>query len=73
MGENIVAILHFNGDRAIFLLLWDNQDTEPDLYEIEASISKPISTHNSYQSIYGTYIYILYKIGKNIVVIIHIY
>ena len=38
--KNIVAILHFYGDRAIFLLLWDNQDTEPDLYEIETNISK---------------------------------
>ena len=35
--KNIVAILHFYGDRAIFLLLWDNQDTEPDLYEIKRS------------------------------------
>ena len=55
--KNIVAILHFYGDRAIFLLFWDNQDTEPDLYEIEISISKPIPTHKIHQRLYGIYIY----------------
>ena len=31
IGKNVVAVLHIYGDRTIFLLFFDHQDTESEL------------------------------------------
>ena len=46
LEQNIVVIIHIYGDRAIFVLFCDQQDTESESYEIEISTSQPIFAHN---------------------------
>ena len=45
MGENTVEILHIYVTRAIYILFYDDQDTESELCEIQTSTSKRILTH----------------------------
>ena len=40
---------------------------------MEIDVSQSIFTHKKYQILYGTNISILYKMGENIVVVLHIY
>ena len=68
-----MVILHIYGARAIFLLFYDDQDTENELCKIQTSTSQLIFTHKIYQSLYGKMIFIHYIIGGNTVVNIHIH
>ena len=67
-----MAIIHIYGARSIILLFRNHQDTASESREIEMSIYQPIFTHKKNQSIYGTTIPILYNMGENIVVVLHI-
>ena len=71
--KNIVVILHSYGSTAILLIFCDHQDTESELFEIEMSTSEPIFVLGKQIKIYKTTIYKTYKIGENIVAILHIY
>ena len=42
-----MAILHIYGPRAIFLLFYDNHDTESESWEIENDASGPIFTNKN--------------------------
>ena len=39
--DNIVVILHINGAGAIFLLIFDHQDTESESREMEICVAGP--------------------------------
>ena len=43
--KNTNTIIHIFGARAIFLLFYDNQDTESESRGIEIGVSGPIFTH----------------------------
>ena len=43
--ENIVVIIHIYGDKAIFLLFYDDQDTDSQYLERHKSVSQLIWTH----------------------------
>ena len=45
MGENVVAIIHIYGDRAIFLLFCYRQDTEYESQVMEIGIACPLFSH----------------------------
>ena len=67
-----MVIIHIYGTRAIFLLFCNHQDTESKSRVVEIGVTGPIFTHK-YQRLYGTTVSILYKMGENIVAILHIY
>ena len=72
--QNIVVVLHIYGDRAIFLLFCDYQDTKSEWHKIEMSISQPIFTHLKHIKGYMGYQYPYHtRWKKHIVVIFHIY
>ena len=48
LDKDIVSIILIYGDRAIFLIFYDNTDTESKSSETEMSISKPIFTQKIY-------------------------
>ena len=66
MGGGIVAIIHINAARAIYLLICDPQDTESESRgENKWAYITQYSPIKIYQKIYGTTITILYKMeGK---------
>ena len=45
MGSRIMVIIHICGPREVLLLFCYQEDTEYESYEMEISISTPISTH----------------------------
>ena len=51
--KHIVAIIHINGTRVIFLLLYDNQDTESQSWDIRIDVSGPILTHKNVKASMG--------------------
>ena len=59
MIENIVAIIHIYGARAIFLLFCDHEDTESEPSEMAIDVAGPILTQKKIQRLYGTTISIL--------------
>ena len=63
-----MTVLHICGDRAIYLLFCDHQDTESEAREMEIGADEPILTEKIHPSIYGIKISIFYKIGENICV-----
>ena len=68
-----MAIIHIYGARVIFLLLYDNQDTESESQEIEIDISGPIFTHKNTKGSMGQWYPYSTILEQNIVAIIHIY
>ena len=72
-GKTIVVILYIYQDRAIFVLSYDNKDTLSTKCEIELIIYQLRSMYKIYQRLYGTMISIFYKMGENIVTVLHIY
>ena len=54
MGENIAAIIHYYGYRAILLLFCVHQDTESEQREIKISVYQPILTKKKKQRLNGT-------------------
>ena len=72
MAENIVAIIHIYGAKAIFLIFSNHQDTEYKSRGMEISVAGLIFTHK-YQRIHGTTISIFNKMRENILAIIRIY
>ena len=58
-----MAIIHIYGARATFLLFYDNQGTESGPREIKIGVAGPIFTIK-HQSLYGTTIFILHKMGS---------
>ena len=51
--KHIVAIIHIYGYRAIFLLLYDNLDTESQSRDIIIDVSGPILTHKNIKAYMG--------------------
>ena len=73
MGEHILVILYFYGDSAIFLLLYDNQDTKYELRELEIGVTGPIFTHKNFIVYMGHQYTYITGWEKNIVEVIHIF
>ena len=58
-----MGIIHIYGARAIFLLFYDNQDTESESQETEIGIYGTILTQKN-QSLYGITIPIPHNMGE---------
>ena len=64
----IVVIINIYGARDIFLIFCVHQDTKSEYREMDISIAWPIYAHKKNQSLYETYMPIIYKMrGKNVV------
>ena len=72
LGREIVVILYIYRSRDILIQFFDNQETESESQEMEIGVAGPIFTHKN-KSLYGTMIFILYKMGGKVVVFLHIY
>ena len=67
--KNIVVIFHIYGDRAIFLLFYNNPDNESEYWEMKVDVVGPIFTHKNMEGCMGQqYPYSIIR-GNNIVVI----
>ena len=71
MGEHIMAIF-FHGDKSIFLLFCNHQDTKSESCEIEIGATGPMFTYE-FQSISGEKYLYSTRWEQNIGAIIHIY
>ena len=72
-GKYIVVILHIHGAVAIFILFCDHKDTESESCEMDIGVTGPIFPKKMTSKDLWDVIYILYKMGENILVILHIY
>ena len=52
MRANIVAIFHFYGSRAIFLLICDHQDNESEAREMEIGVAGPMFTNKKRKTLW---------------------
>ena len=72
--KNIAVILHVFGALAIFLLFYDDQDTESESWEMEIGVVGPILNHkNKMKCSMGQLYPYSTKWGKTVVVILLIY
>ena len=68
-----MVIIHIYGAIAIFLLFYDDQDTGSEECKIQMSKSQLIFTHLKTSKAILDIIFMLYRIGENIVEILYIY
>ena len=54
-----MSIIHIYGDRTIFLLFFDHQDTEYEYQQMDIGVAGPILTQKNHQSLYRKNIYVL--------------
>ena len=60
MEEKVIVIIHIYGAIAIFLLFFDDQDTESESWEMEIGVDVPIVTHTkSSKALWDKYVHTL--------------